>query len=83
MNKEVCEVLQTMGEKSRIEACGVGKQRSSKIVKPVKVTAASSTVISQILTKSKNLRKSENFQSVFIYISTDRSVEQRSKNENS
>jgi hypothetical protein len=77
LNKEVCEVLQTIGEKPRIEACRIGRQRSEKNIRPVKVTAASSTVISQILAKSRRLRSSEKFKTVFI--SPDRSPEQRAK----
>ena len=77
LNKEVCEVLQTIGEKPRIEAWRIGRQRFEKKIRPVTVTAACSTVISQILAKSRRLQSSEKFKTVFI--SPDRSPEQRAK----
>ena len=77
LNKEVCEVLQTIGEKPRIEACRVGKQRSNKSFRPVKVTAISSAVFTQITTKLNNLSQSEQFKSVLII--SDRSAEQRTE----
>ena len=51
--------------------------KSNKSFRPVKVTAASSTVVTQIIAKSENLWQSEKFQSVLII--PDRSPEQRIK----
>ena len=77
LSNAVSEVLLAIGEKPRVEACRVGKENSAKTMRPVKVTAASSTIVNQILAKSRNLRLSEKFKTVFV--SPDRSVEQRAK----
>ena len=47
----VSEVFLAIGEKSRIEACRFGKRKPDKAVRPVKVTAASSTIGNQIVGK--------------------------------
>ena len=73
----VSEVFSAIGEKPRIEASRVGKLKPGKAVRPVKVTAASATIVNQILAKSRNLRATEKFKTVFI--SPDRSPEQRAK----
>ena len=46
-------VFEAIGEKPRVEACRLGKRKSSKSIRPVKVTVANSTVVSQILSKTK------------------------------
>jgi hypothetical protein len=71
----VNDVFQTIGEKPRNEACRVGKKAAGRKVRPVIVTAASSTIVNQILARSKSLRKSKKFSTVFV--SPDRSLEQR------
>ena len=77
----VGEVFLSIGEKSRIEARRFGKRKPGKAVRPVKVTAASSTIGNQIVVKSRNLRATEMYRTVFI--SPDRSPEQRANRENS
>jgi hypothetical protein len=77
VNSLVIKVFRTIVEKPRIEACRVGKQAAGRKVRPVKVTAACSTIVDQILARSKSLRKSEKFSTVFV--SPDRSLEQRHK----
>ena len=77
LNKEFCGVLQTIGEKPRIEAWRIGRQRFEKKIRPVTVTAACSTVIIEIPARSRCWHLSEKFKAVFI--SPDRSPEQRAK----
>ena len=43
----VSEVFSSIGEKPRIEAGRVGKQKHGNAMRPVKVTAASSTIVNQ------------------------------------
>ena len=74
INAVVAEVFKSIGEKPRVEASRLGK-RSNK--SPVKVTVTNSAVVSQILSKARNLRKINEFKSVFVC--PDRSTEQRAK----
>ena len=76
INSVVAEVFQAIGEKPRVEASRLGK-RSNKSLRPVKVTVTNPTVVSQILSKARNLRKVNEFKSVFVC--PDRSTEQRAK----
>ena len=75
LNATVSEVFQAVGEKPRVESCRVGRKTSDKTVRPVKVTVASSTVVDQILSKVRRLKRVDKFKSVFV--SADRSPEQR------
>ena len=75
INSTVKDVFQALGDKPRVEACRLGRQRTGKAVRPVKVTVANSAVVSQILSKAKNLKNIEGYKSVFVC--PDRSVEQR------
>jgi hypothetical protein len=77
INTVVAGVFEAIGEKPRVEACRLGKRKSSKSMRPVKVTVANSTVVSQILSTTKNLRKVDDLQSIFVC--PDRSIEQRAK----
>lgn len=80
LSDKVSVVFQDIGEKPRFEACRLGKSSNSdstKKVRPVKVTLSSSTIASQILSKSRKLKKTVNHQSVFIC--PDRSPDQRLK----
>ena len=52
----VGEVFLAIGEKPRVEACRLGKRTPGKKTRPVKVTAASSTVVNHVLTKCRDLR---------------------------
>ena len=73
----VAGVFEALGERPRAEACRLGKEKTDKSVRPVKVTVANSTVVSQILSKARKLRKVSGFESVFVC--PDRSIEQRAK----
>lgn len=73
----VNQLFTAIGEKPRVDACRLGRKKSDKIVRPVKVTAASSTVVEQILSKAKKLKEQERYKDV--YMSPDRSPEQRLK----
>ena len=77
INSVVAIVFEAIGEKPRVEACRLGKRKSNKSMRTVKVTVANSTVVSQILSKARNLRKVSNPKSVFVF--PNRSTEQRAK----
>ena len=77
LSELVNEVFQEIGVKPRVESCRVGRRRSGNTIRPVQVTAASSTTVTQILSKSRKLRSSTKFKTVFI--NPDRSLEQRAK----
>ena len=70
-------VFEALGEKPRAEAYRLGKKKTDKSTRPVKVNVANSTVVSQILSKARKLRKVSGFESVFVC--PDRSIEQRAK----
>ena len=76
LGKKVTDVFLYLGEKPRIEARRVGKQTKSS-ARPVKVTLSSSSTVTQILAKSKNLRQSEEHKTVFL--SPDRTFDQRAE----
>ena len=76
IDSKVAELLSELGEKPRVSASRIGTKRTGNSRRrPVKVTLASSTVVRQILAKSKQLKLSDNYQSVFIC--PDRSPEER------
>lgn len=77
INSVVAGVFEAIGEKPRVKACRLGKRKSNKSMRTVKVTVANSTVVSQILSNARNLRKVSNLKSVFVC--PDRSTEQRAK----
>lgn len=77
INGSVSQLLLVIGEKPRVDACRIGKKKLDNSSRPVKVTAASSTVIAQILSKAKKLKKQTKYENV--YLSPDRSPEQRLK----
>ena len=77
LNSAVRELFQAIGEKPRVEACRLGRSKSDKTVRPIKATFASSTVVDHILSKTKKLKQVEKLRSV--YVSPDRSLEQRIK----
>jgi len=78
LNSRVCEVFEHLGVKPRVEASRLGvKTKSSKSPRPIKVTLSSSTVVRQILLKARNLRLSDNYESIFL--APDRSIEQRAQ----
>ena len=73
----VTGLFEALGEKPRTEASRLGRKKSDKSVRPVKATFTNSTVVSQILSKARNLRKVSGFESVFVC--PDRSPEQRAQ----
>ena len=77
ITERVGEVFEALGVKPRVEACRIGKKKSSseKACRPVKVTVSSSLMVVQILSNARKLRQSENFKAVFV--TPDRSMEQR------
>ena len=79
INEKVGQVLLELGEKPQLEACRLGKKCSSgeQKARPVKVSVSNSLIVKQILQKTRNLRSSDSFKSVFIR--ADRSAAERSK----
>ena len=77
LSDKVSDVLQTIGEKPRVEACRVGKKYADGAARPVKVTLSSSVSVNQVLAKARNLKNSEKHKSVFL--SPDRSYERRTE----
>ncbi len=76
LQKKIGEVFESLDEKPRIEASRLGR-KSETGTRPVKVTLSNSTVVRQILQKSRNLRNSKQFEKVFL--SPDRTLEQRAQ----
>ena len=74
MTSAVTEVFQQFNEKPKFEAARIGIKRTEKH-RPIKVSVSSSSVVHQILLKSKDLRNSGRFRKVFIDL--DRSPEER------
>ncbi len=73
--EEVIRVLSEIEEKPAIrDCCRVGVKRTSA-PRPIKFTLSSSDMVNQVLRKAKQLRTKEGYR--IIYISPDRSVEER------
>lgn len=75
---KVLSVFQCLGEKPRIEAHRIGGVKAatgSAVTRPVKVTFTNSSSARLILSKSKNLRKHQDYISVFV--NPDRTREER------
>ena len=78
INDRVSQVLLELGEKPKVESTRIGTHsKDAKTTRPVKVTVSNSTIVRQILSAARALRHSEHYKGVFI--SPDRSVEQRSQ----
>ncbi|KAL5249916.1 hypothetical protein ACHWQZ_G000897 [Mnemiopsis leidyi] len=76
INSKVSEVMESLGEKPRVEACRIGK-KSPSTARPVKVSFSSSSIVQQILKKSSKLSGSEKFRRVFL--APDRTAEERAQ----
>jgi len=76
INTKVAEVLESLGEKPRVEACRIGK-KSPSAARPVKVSFSSSSIVQQILKKSSKLCGTERFKRVFL--APDRTAEERAQ----
>ena len=80
LSDKISAVFQDIGEKPRFEAYrlgALGSGEDKKKIRPVKVTVSSSMIASQILSKSRKLKKTVDHASVFIC--PDRSPDQRAK----
>ena len=75
LDERVAEIFEQLGEKPRLESRRLGKKRSNSAVRPVKVSLSSSNFVKQILEKSRNLRQTDNFKTVFL--SPDRTPDAR------
>ena len=77
-NEDICtkvsDVLESLGEKPRVEACRIGK-KSPSATRPVKVSLSSSSIVQQILKNSSKLSGTEKFKRVFL--APDRTAEER------
>ena len=76
INTKIAEVLESLGEKPRVEACRIGK-KSPSAARPVKVSFSSSSIVQQILKKSSKLCGTERFKRVFL--APDRTAEERAQ----
>ena len=80
---KVCDVLFQLNLKPKVDVCriGSGVQSTSKDSankpRPVKVTVASSAIVKEVLSRAKHLKNCSGFGGV--YLSPDRSVEQRAE----
>ena len=78
-NEDICtkvsDVLESLGEKPRIEACRIGKKSPSATIRPVKVSLSSSSIVQQILKNSSKLSGTEKYKRVFL--APDRTAEER------
>ena len=78
INQKIAEIFENLDEKPMVEASRLGKKSVTETaVRPVKVTLTSSTCAKLILSKARKLRSTEKFKTVFL--SPDRTVEERSK----
>ena len=77
-NEDICskvsDVLESLGEKPRVEACRIGK-KSPSATRPVKVSLSSSSIVQQILKNSSKLSGTEKFKRVFL--APDRTAEEK------
>ena len=74
LNQSVREVFEQLGEKPSFEATRLGRKKESSI-RPIKVVLSSVSSAQSILFRSRDLRSSEKYKSV--YASPDRTVEER------
>ena len=74
ISEKVAEVLQELGEKPRLEAARIGLKVKHDSPRPVKVSLSNASTAQQILSRARNLRKSDRYQ--LVYISPDRNMEQ-------
>ena len=79
LHDKVSNVLLELGEKPKIEVCRIGVEKSGtkQFARPVKVSVSSPTIVQQVLSKARKLRNSEQYGHVFI--SPDRTAEQRAE----
>ena len=75
LEEKISEVLETVGQKPKIEVQRLGKKKTSTSTRPVKVRLSSSLIVHQILDNARKLRLSAKFKTVFL--SPDRSIEER------
>ena len=53
LNQKICELFEHLGEKPKIEARRLGKKSTTAAARPVKLTLSRSTIVQQMLSKSK------------------------------
>ena len=75
LEKRISEVLETVGQKPKMEVQRLGKKKTSTSTRPVKVRLSSSLIVHQILDNARKLRLSAKFKTVFL--SPDRSIKER------
>ena len=76
LHDKVSAVFQEIGEKPRMEASRMGEKKgSAERARPVRVTLYNAATAMQILAKTKALKKTVSYSSVFI--TPDRTPEQR------
>ena len=76
LDEKINLVFADIDEKPRFEAVRLGTKKKN-IIRPVKVSLSSSTLVQQILRKSRGLSRSTNHKTVFV--APDRNAEERAK----
>ena len=66
LNEKVTDVLETIREKPRLDACRLGKRSVGGKGRPDKVTLSNSAIVNQILLKARNLKATAEYKTVFI-----------------
>ena len=80
---KVCDVLFQLNLKPKVDVCRIGSgvqptsNDSANKPRPVKVTVASSAIVKEVLSRAKYLKNCSGNKGV--YLSPDRSVEQRAE----
>ena len=77
LEKRVGNVFEKLGEKPRLTCVRVGRKVEGRPTRPVRVKLNNATAVKQILSKSRNLKTIDQFKTVFV--SPDRSIEEREK----
>ena len=75
ISSKVNEVLQELGENTKVEAFRIGLKAKKQTPRPVKVSVSNTIVVTKILSRARKLRDSQRFKMVFI--SPDRTPDQR------
>ena len=77
LQNRTMEVFEELDEKPFFRAERVGKKVDNNKSRPVKVTMDNSVVVSELLRKSRDLKKSQDHSAV--YLKPDRTLDQRKK----
>ena len=77
VDSQLTDLFSHLDEKPSFEAVRIGLHSEDEKIRPVKITFRNAEIVQRILTKAKNLKNSTSYRKV--YISPDRSPEERTK----